>query len=118
MPKFDYSRSVATANRLIDKFGQAGAIRRTTMGGDPWEPTPTDTDYPCTLVVMNFSLHERESTLIGATDKRVYIATEGVEIEPTNSDKIVVDGTAHEIVRISPLNPGGTVVYWEAQVSF
>ncbi|MCT7376810.1 DnaT-like ssDNA-binding protein [Chelativorans salis] len=35
--KFDYGRSKATAARLIKRYGQQGAIRRTTMtGGDPW----------------------------------------------------------------------------------
>lgn len=119
MAKFDYARSRATAERLIKRFGQQGAIRRTTMtGGDPWNPTPETNDYNCTLVVIEYSLRERESSLIGATDKKVLISPEGLTIEPTASDQVVVGGKPHEIVRVDPLDPGGTVVMWDAQTRF
>lgn len=133
MTGFDYGRSRAAADRLIARFGQSGAIRRTTTtGGDPFDPGGGETtvmDYPCTLVVTDFSLRERESTLVGATDKKVLIATDGIVIPalpnqpnsenaPVASDQVVVQNRAHEIVRIDPLSPGGTVVLWQAQVTF
>lgn len=130
MATFDYGRSKATAARLIKRYGQAGAIRRTTMtGGDPWNPTPETNDYDCTLVVIEYSAFERQGSTIGATDKRVLISTEGVTIPaydddpdsanaPTERDQIVVGAKVHEVVRVDPLNPGGTVVMWDAQVTF
>lgn len=118
MVSFNYAKSAATADRLIKKFGQTGAIRRTTTTGDPWDPVVTETDYACTLVVTEYTLRERESSLIGTTDKRVLISTKDLSIEPTEQDRVVVGGIAHEIVRVDPLNPGGTVVMWEAQCVF
>ena len=118
MAAFDYSRAKATAERLIARYGKAGAIRRTASSGDAWNPTQTDTDHDCTLVVLDYSLRERESTLIGATDRRVLISTDGLTITPTNADKLVIGSTVHEIVRIMPLEPGPTIVLWEAQCVF
>lgn len=130
MTGFNYAKSRATAARLIKKFGQAGTIRRTTMtGGDPWNPTPETNDYPCTLVVTEYTLKERESSLIGTSDKKVLISTEGVSIPaydndpasanaPTERDQIVIKGRAHEVVRVDPLEPGDTVVLWTCQVAF
>lgn len=118
MAAFDYSRAKATAERLIARFGKSGSIRRRTSTGDEWDPTRTLTDYDATLVVIDYSLSERSGTLIGATDRKVLISTAGLTITPTNADKLVVDGDEHEIVRIVPLEPGATVVMWEAQVTF
>lgn len=129
MVSFNYAKSAATADRLIKKFGQTGAIRRTVMGGDPWDPEPVETDYPCTFVVTEFSLRERESTLIEMNDKRVLVSVEGLNLpalpdDPksenviTVADKVVVDATAYEIKRVDPLKPGPVVVMFDCQVGF
>lgn len=124
MTAFDYSRPQATAERLIARFGKAGAIRRTVTDDDnstPWDASDdseTTTDYACTLVVLDYSLRERETTLIAADDRRVLISTDGLTITPTAADLLVVNSTAREIVRLDPLEPGDTVVLWTAQVRF
>lgn len=129
---FDYARSRATAARLIARFGQAGSIRRTIVaGGNPADPSSgseTVTEAACTLVVTDYSLRERESTLIGASDKRVLVAVPVVlpaypddnasEDRPTPRDRIVIGSAVHEIVRVDPLSPAGLVVLWECQVTF
>ncbi|OIS90738.1 hypothetical protein [Brucella cytisi] len=115
MAKFNYARSVATANRLIDKFGQTGAIRRTETSGDPWNPGTSDTDYPCTLVALDYDQEDVDGTLIKSTDKKVYVATKGLPIQPTTTDKVLIGGIVSSIVQEKPLNPAGTVVYWELQ---
>lgn len=127
MAGFNYAKSQATAARLIKKFGQTGAIRRTTMtGGDPWNPTPETNDYPCTLVVTEYTLKERESSLVEQNDRKVLISTEGVSIPalpdnpasadaPTVADRLVIGGNVLSIIHVEPLNPGGTVVMWTAQ---
>lgn len=118
MSAFDYSRPKATAERLISRFGKAGAIRRMEASGDPWNPALMPVDYDCTLVVTDYTLRERESTLIGAKDRKVLISTEGVTITPTNADKLRLGGVDYEIVRVMPLEPGDTVILWEMQVTF
>lgn len=121
---FDYTRPRATAERLIARFGKAGAIRRsarTDTPDTPWDPsddTLTVTDYACTLVVTDYSAMERTGTLIGTTDRKVLVSTEGLGITPLVSDLLVVDGQAYEIKTLMPLQPGETVVMWNAQVVF
>lgn len=127
MAGFNYTKSRATAARLMKKFGQTGAIRRTTMtGGDPWNPTPETNDYPCKLVVTEYSLKERESSLVEQNDRKALISTEGVSIPalpdnpasvdaPTVADRLVIGGNVLSIIHVEPLNPGGTVVMWTAQ---
>lgn len=115
MAKFNYTRSVATANRLIDKFGQIGAIRRTETSGDPWNPGTSDTDYPCTLVELDYDQKDVDGTVIKLTDKKVYVAAKGLTIQPTTTDNVIIGGVVSSIVQAKPLNPAGTVVYWELQ---
>lgn len=118
MTAYDYSKPEATAQRLIARFGRAGAIRRTADSGDAWNPTQSATDYDCTLVVTDYSLYERASGLIGATDRKVLVSTDGVSISPTSADKLVIGSNVYEIKRVDPLEPGDTVVLWTMQVTF
>ncbi|NKC29145.1 hypothetical protein [Brucella ciceri] len=115
MARFNYARSVQTANRLIDKFGQIGAIRRTETSGDPWDPGTSDTDYPCTLVALDYNQKDVDGTLIKSTDKKVYVATKGLTIQPTTTDKVIIGGIVSTIVQAKPLNPAGMIVYFELQ---
>lgn len=117
MSKFDYARAQATALRLLDKFGQAGSIVRDMPGNgpiyDPGEPVPTP--YPCVAAVLKFDNKDIDGTLIKATDKKVYVAAKGLSIVPTTTDKLMIGGVAHTIVRVMPLNPAGFDVYFEVQ---
>lgn len=117
MSTFDYTRSRAAADRLIARFGQAGAVRRSgAPSGDPWNPVPGEpTDHTCTLVVLDYTSMEIDGTLIRATDRKVLVAAGGLAVEPSAADRIVIAGTALEIVRVAPLAPGGTVVLHEIQ---
>ncbi|WP_146617680.1 hypothetical protein [Rhodoplanes serenus] len=117
MSAFDYARSRATADRLIARFGQSGAIRRAgAPSGDPWNPTAGEsTDHPCALVVLAYDTREIDGTLIRSSDRKVLVAAGGLAVEPTAADRIVIGGTALEIVRVAPLAPGGTVVLYEIQ---
>lgn len=122
---FDYARSVATANRLIARFGQRAAIRRgpDLSDGDSTNdlsPEPGDetepTDHPCTLVVLDYTEEERASSLIAQTDRKVLIGSASLDIEPTTADALVIDGDEHQIVDVRPLAPGPVTVLWQAQV--
>lgn len=112
---FDYAAARATAERLIAKFGQTANIRRLSTTGDDWNPTITTTDYACTLAVVDYTSREIDGTQIRAGDKKAIISTQGLAISPTTDDRLVIGSEVHEIVRIMPLSPGGTVVIWQAQ---
>lgn len=113
MAGFDYTRSRGTAVKLIKKFGQRGAIRRTTLSGPPYDPVETDFDHPCTLVDLDVEERNIDGTLVLRGDRTVYLSNEGLTIEPLRTDKVVIGGNPHTIVDVKPLQPGGMIVFWE-----
>ncbi len=115
MASFDYARSRATAERLIAKFGTAGAIRRAVKTGPDYDPEITETDYPCTLVTLEYDDRDIDGTLVLSTDKKIYVSTQGLSITIEKSDRVIADGKAYVIERLKPLSPAGIVVLWEVQ---
>lgn len=113
MAGFDYTRSRGTAVKLIDKFGQAGAIRRTTVSGPAYDPVTVDEDFPCRLVDLDVEAKNIDGTLILRGDRTVYLSTEGLTIAPLRTDRVVIGGVPHTIVEVKPLQPGGIVMFWE-----
>lgn len=128
MATFDYARTRATAERLIARFGQTGALRRTTDDADPFNPTQTTTDHPCTFAVLDYAKKDIDGTLIRETDQMVYLSTAGLAIAPETTDRLVaggawsgspatyVGGSPMTVVNVKPLSPAGMVLMWELQV--
>lgn len=113
MATFDYARARATAERLIAKFGTTGAIRRTVTSGPDYDPEIIETDYPCTLVILEIDISKIDGTLIQQGDRMVYVSTKGLTIEVTVSDKLVIAEKEHVIKQCRPLSPAGLTVYYE-----
>lgn len=113
---FDYAHTRAVAERLIKRFGQVGALRRTVNDDDPFNPGQTTTDYACTLAVLDYSKRDVDGTLIRQTDQLVYVSTAGLALSPTPTDKLVIGGAVMTIVNVKPLSPAGLVVFYEVQV--
>lgn len=119
MTAFNYARPLASANRLIAKFGQLGAIRRVGEGTGPeWDPTPgSAVDHDAFMAVLDYDSTDVDGTRILATDKYVLVAVGNLPIEIGLSDKVVeADGTVYSIVPpLKPLKPAGTIVFYEIQ---
>lgn len=115
MAKFNYLKSQSTAARLIAKFGQVGVIRRIESAGDPWNPTQTEVDHTCTFVVLDYSFYELANSLVEVSDRKIYLAPKDLVIEPTVADNIIIGGNAFSILRVTPLNPAGIIVFYELQ---
>lgn len=113
MAQFDYARARATAERLIAKFGTTGAIRRSVTSGPDYDPEITETDYACTLVILEIDISKIDGTLIQQGDRMVYVSTKGLTIEVTVSDTLVIAGKEHVIKQCRPLSPAGLTVYYE-----
>lgn len=116
MARFNYSGLTKTAQTLIDRFGQTGALRRQVSDNDPFNPTITTTDYPCTLAVLQYAKKDIDGTLIRQTDQQIYLSTQGLTVSPDVTDKVVVGGAPMTIVNVAPVAPSGAVVYYELQV--
>jgi len=104
---FDYAKTQATADRLIKRFGQVGAIKRTTppdpiLGGDG-----TTTSYPATLVPMTYDARYVNGTTIISSDRQIYVSSVGLGIIPKVGDVITAGGIDYHVVAIDPQNYDG-----------
>lgn len=113
---FDYTKAQATAKRLISRFGQDATLKITAGSGDAWNPTQSETTQTLKVAVMKYNKSQIDGTLVKQGDKKVYISTESATIAPDLQHKIDIESEEHSIVDLTPLSPGGTVVFWEAQV--
>lgn len=115
---FEYARSAATAERLIRKFGAAGAIRRETPGSGPsYDPgKPTITDYAAHIVLTDYFNREIDGQRILSTDRKALIEP-AIGIEPTTSDLLVAaDGAILTVVNVDLLRPATKTVLYVLQV--
>jgi hypothetical protein len=115
MATFDYGRARATAARLIARFGQSATIRRTTRSGPAYDPVVATEDHACKAAVLSYSDKQIDGSRIRDSDSLVYLSTAGLSIAPTESDALIIGGVAHEIVRVKPLSPAETTIFWEIQ---
>lgn len=114
---FDYATSKATADRLIARFGQSAALLRPVKSGPAYNPTEGEPErHACTVAVLEYTSREIDGTRILATDKKVYLAVGSLTITPGADDALEIGGVKHRIIGVKPLNPAGTVVYYELQV--
>jgi hypothetical protein len=117
---YDYSEDRTAADEAIAEYGQSGYLRRTAAGSgaDPWNPgSGTVTDYPIRFVLVDYSERDRDGTLIQQNDQQALISVGSLPTEATDADQLVdSQSKVFEIVAIRPLEPGGTVVLYTAQV--
>lgn len=118
MTAYNYARAKATANRLIERFGQLGALRRQAVSGAAYDPTlGANTDHACRFAITDYTASEIDGTRVLATDKKALLAVGSLTVTPALSDKLVeADGTVYKIIPpLKPLSPAGTVVMYEIQ---
>ncbi|TRB03470.1 hypothetical protein EXN61_21650 [Agrobacterium tumefaciens] len=108
-----YEEMRDVAEEMLAEFGMTGAIRRTVTSGPDYDPDITETDYACTLVILEIDISKIDGTLIQQGDRMVYVSTKGLTIEVTVSDKLVIAGKEHVIKQCRPLSPAGLTVYYE-----
>lgn len=113
---FDYPATAATATRLLERFGAAAVIVRTTPGVyDPatGTATPTTADLPTTAAVFAYDQKYIDSTLIQQGDQLAYCAP---AVEPAQGDGFEWQGVTYTVVAVKPTSPAGVPVLYEAQL--
>jgi hypothetical protein len=113
---FDYAASQKTANKLIDRFGQAVSVRRFAATGDAWNPTRTYVDHATTGAVVEYANAEIDGTRVLETDRKCFSKVGSLTITPAVGDRLVVGSDDLAIVSVKPLNPAGVAVMYELQV--
>ena len=112
---FNYLSLAATAQRLLQRFGSATTLTRSTPG----EYDPDTAAAPITTAVQNvtaavFPVEDRfvDGTLIFATDQQAYVSAVGVT-EPKPGDVLAWNGADLTAVRCKNLGPSGVFVLYE-----
>lgn len=119
MTAFDYARPLATANRLIERYGQNGFVRRPgAPSGPPYNPTPgAPVNHDARFVVTKFEAREIDGTRILATDKKVLMSPGTLTIDPASTDTLVeANGATWKIVAVETLRPAETTLLYTLQV--
>lgn len=123
---FDYSRSVATANKLVERFGQTIALRREGDSAGPgYEPTREHATFHKLIGV------EIEGTVLDDTGIRrpvkSWLIRVAEAVQPKSGDKLMLAGslsflanpteanyrTDVSIGEVKAINPGGVVVLYQ-----
>jgi len=114
----DYAAARADAAAGITEGGTTATLRKPgTTSGPAHNPTRTPgAEYECKVLVLDYRLSERDGVLVQANDRKVMIAAEGLAVAPEPGDALTVGGVAYAVVSAMPFAPGGSVVYYEAQV--
>lgn len=109
-----YNRMQATAERLIARFGYSSQLERAgAPTGPPHNPQPGQpTSHVCTVVELEYSLTNRDATLVLKGDKLGLIST-AIDIEPVKDDRILLGGVPYNFIDLQPLSPGGQVLLYE-----
>ncbi len=112
-----YDRMQATAKRLIGLYGYATKLERDgAPTGPPHNPQPGPaTQHDCTVVELDYSLTDRDSTLVLQGDKLGLIST-AVDVQPAKNDRLLLGGQWYHFIDLQPLSPGGQILLYEFHV--
>jgi len=123
MATFDYTKTAATALRLLERFGAGVTLRRTMTGEyDPALGTAliTTADYLGTAARFDYEQRHIDGTAIQQGDQQVYLAvqqTSGQPMpEPLVGDHVLIGSSAWTVVRAEAISPAGVPVLYVAQV--
>lgn len=118
---FDYTKSVATVNKLLTRFGQD--VTLTTNTPAAYDPTTGAASVSTATATVKGAFFELQGGMLGTklqdgslgevTDKQILLAPGTV---PGLLDNITRSGVIFRIVNIKEINPAGTVVMYDLVV--
>ena len=113
---FNYAATAATATRLLQRFGAAATLKRTTAGA--YNPatgtsTPTETGLSTTAAVFDYPQRYVDGTLIRQGDKQAFCSP---GVVPKQGDVMAWQGVDYQVVMVKPVSPAGVPVLFEAQL--
>ena len=113
---FDYSRFVATAVRLIAKYGISAKIVRKGVVDDTTYPATlgADTEHDCTLVWYPYTAMDRSSDTVTEQDVRAIVSPNAGTV-PKVGDRLKEGSAEFYVVNVQTLRPGGVTVLYECQ---
>lgn len=114
---FNYQQTRQTADRLLKRFGMSATLYRRGKAyvseHSPKYGNPTT--YPVTVLIDSYSLREQVANLVEVGDKKVLMSADGLVIEPTTEDWLVIGDAEYSIENVDSLEPAGLSVLYEIQ---
>ncbi|MEO1189068.1 MAG: hypothetical protein AAFW60_08340 [Pseudomonadota bacterium] len=111
MSSFDYSGSLATAKRLIDRFGKTVTLIKKSKHGETHRPVYETSQTDLRSVDLEKETRDKDGTMTGETRRKLLIEG-GASAVPAKSDKVKIKGVEHEVDFVKELNPGDTTVLY------
>jgi hypothetical protein len=119
----NYDRLAALAQRLIDKNGREITVQHFPTGDladadKPWRPDASDaTEQGAKAVFLDYSIKEIDGTNVLMGDQKMYASPLALgEFSPAVGDLVVDGSVTYTIKNVKPLQPGDTMVLYEAQL--
>ena len=115
---YDYSRLIATAKRLLERFGQDMKLQAATAPSyDPSTGGASGSQIsetkPGVILPYKNGITSMQEPLILAGDQQVFIL---LDVAPKPTDKLQVGSRQYSIVNVKAIEPGGVMVLYELQV--
>ena len=104
-----------TVEPKIAEYGKPGTLYiNDPEGGAPYESQFGDElAYPVTVLQTGFTKADNKGTLVEKGDVMFLVSTEGVTADPELAHRIEVNSITYQVVRVDPLFPGPTIMFWK-----
>lgn len=116
MATFDYSRSAASAKRLLDRFGQPIVLLRQGAGAydaDTGTVTRSGQSHTGVGVLLNYEQRDIDGSVIQEGDQHVLLSAVGMPTPQSGDTLTLDDGRTFFVMASRPLAPAGVVVLHE-----
>lgn len=124
---FNYAKTLATVDRLIEKFGQTLTFTRITEGGryDPHvgESVQTEAAFSAKCVVLPTGSgtveafdEKRDPDLVDAKRRFLLVSPLNVSDRPQSADHLTFEGAEWVVMGCTPLAPAGVDVLYRVGV--
>lgn len=116
---YDYAKTQVLASKLITKFGQVCTLSRTVMAGPEYnqiEGTPQE--YQITAVDLNIvqGFERDPNASLKAETKRTLLIKVQEGFAPKRGDVVTISGVDCTLGECKPLQPGGMVLMYTAEL--
>jgi hypothetical protein len=104
-----------TVEPKIAEYGKPGTLYvNDPATGDPWDSQlGAETAHAVTVLQTAFTKSDNKGTLVEMGDVMFLVSTEGVTTDPELAHRIEVNSITYQVVRIDPLFPGPTIMFWK-----
>lgn len=112
----------AIATNVLNAISQSGvamSIQKTQVGAfDPatGKKDTTGSLISCMAIIDKYSAFMVNGSSVLSDDQRVYVAAAGLSAPPAAGDKLIMGALIWNIVRATPLQPGGVPLLYDLQV--